>query len=406
MAAADESAAWPLSSAVVDDLAECEAGAGPAATDLVDVLAGVADPRQCRWVVHPVPVVLALSAAAVIAGMRSFTAIAEWASEAPESLRAWLYDRCGVVAPGQAPSKSTIWRVLTDIDADAADAVIGTWLTSRHEHDVAEPEPAEGRTSATALAVDGKTVRGAVGDGGQQTHLLAVATQDGIVTGQVSVAAKTNEIPMLPVLLGKQDITGTVLAADALHTQRDTVAYLHSRGAEFCLCVKENQPNLYAALNALPWHDTPIAHSHTERGHGRIERRTIRVLPPPAELDFPHVAQAMLIERYITHHDGTSPSAIAVLAITSLTAEQANPDTLARYIRSHWSIESLHWLRDTVYREDDSRARTQSGPQTMAGLRNLAIGALRLAGRSDITTATRSASRAMHRPLQLLGLTR
>lgn len=405
MAAADGPVAWPLSSAVVDDLACCEVGAGPDAADLVDVLATVTDPRQQRWVAHPVPVVLALSAAAVIAGMRSFTAIAEWVSETPDSLCRWLYDCCGAVAPGQAPSKSTIWRVLTDIDADAADAAIGAWLASRHDHALAETAPTGSPASPTALAVDGKTVRGAITDGGQQEHLLAVMTHDGIVTGQVGVAAKTNEIPMLPVLLAKQDITGTVLTADALHTQRDTVQYLRSAGADFCLCVKQNQPNLYAALNALPWADTPIAHTTTERGHGRIERRTIRVLPTPADLDFPHVAQVMLIERYVTNRDGTSPSAIAVLAITSLTAEQASPATLASYIRSHWSVESLHWLRDTLYREDDSRARTKSGPQTMAGLRNLAIGALRLAGRNDITTATRWASRAMDRPFQLLGLT-
>ena len=68
-------------------------------------------------------------------------------------------------------------------------------------------------------------------------------------------------------------------------------------------------------------------------------------------------------------------------------------------------MESLHWLRDTVYREDHSRAHTRSGPRVMAGLRNLGIGALHLAGRRDIAEATRWAGRNMHRPFQLLGLT-
>ena len=73
--------------------------------------------------------------------------------------------------------------------------------------------------------------------------------------------------------------------------------------------------------------------------------------------------------------------------------------------RGHWSIESLHWLRDTVYREDASHVRTQSGPRVMAGLRNLAIGALRLIGRTDITDATRWAGRFMHRPFTILNIT-
>ena len=65
----------------------------------------------------------------------------------------------------------------------------------------------------------------------------------------------------------------------------------------------------------------------------------------------------------------------------------------------------VHWLRDTCYREDTSRARTRSGPRILASLRNLAIGALRLAGRHDITEATRWANRYMNRPFTILGLT-
>lgn len=94
-----------------------------------------------------------------------------------------------------------------------------------------------------------------------------------------------------------------------------------------------------------------------------------------------------------------------MLGITSLTTNRADAATLAAAVRGHWGIESLHWLRDTVYREDDSRVRTRSGPRIMAGLPNLAIGALRLAGRADITEATRWANRRADRPFTILGLT-
>jgi predicted transposase YbfD/YdcC len=190
---------------------------------------------------------------------------------------------------------------------------------------------------------------------------------------------------MLPTLLDPLDITGAVITADALHTQRDTAEYLHRRGADFCFCVKENQPKLFAALNALPWNDIPISHTQNDRGHGRIERRTIRVLPAPEDLPFPHLNQVTLVERYVNNLDGTSRSSVAALGITSLSDTHADPARLATPTRNHWEIESLHWLRDTVYREDASHARTQSGPRVMAGLRNLAIGALRLIGRTDIT---------------------
>ena len=112
-----------------------------------------------------------------------------------------------------------------------------------------------------------------------------------------------------------------------------------------------------------------------------------------------------LLERYVTDLAGTPTSAVAVLGITSLTARRADAAALAGAVRGHWGIESLHWLRDTVYREDGSRVRTRSGPRIMAALRNLAIGALRLAGRADITEATRWAGRRAGRPFTILGLT-
>ena len=213
-------------------------------------------------------------------------------------------------------------------------------------------------------------------------------------------------IPMLPTLLDQiDDLAEVVVTADALHTQRATARYLHQRGAEFVFCVKENQPKLFAALNTLPWNDIPVSHTQTDRGHGRITTRTMQVLPAPDDLPFPHVHQVFLLERYVTNVAGTATSAVAVLGITSQTENQADAPSLAEAVRGHWGIESLHWLRDTVYREDNSTVSTRSGPRVMAALRNLAIGALHLAGRTDITEATRWASRRPNRPLTILQLT-
>ena len=427
-----ESCACAIDGVVSDpDVRGRLAAAAVEGPELLGRFAGISDGRGDQGRDHPVAAVLTLCAAAVLAGMRSFTAIAGWIADVPTELLALLYStspRTPARTPG-GPSKTTLWRVLTGVDAAAVDAAIGSWLAEQARHvttaagtspagracdaaDRTDTEPVEQVDGPLlAVAVDGKTVRGAVAADGTQVHLLAAATHgDQLVLGQVEVGAKTNEIPMFAPLIDQLAATGIdparlVITADALHCQRDHATYLHQRGAGFVFTVKHNQPGLFAALDALPWTDTPVAHRQTDRGHGRITTRTIQTLPAPPDLPFPHVDQVWLIERYVTDLAGIPTSAVAALGVTNLHAHRAAPADIARLVRDHWGVESLHWLRDTVYREDHSRAHTRSGPRVMAGLRNLGIGALHLAGRRDIAEATRWAGRNMHRPFQLLGLT-
>jgi predicted transposase YbfD/YdcC len=375
--------------------------------DLLQRFAEVSDGRSEQGRVHPVAVVLALCAAAVVAGMTSFTAIASWATDVPSELLAQLYGRCC-----EPPSKATIWRVVTGADAAAVDAVIGAWLAAQAAaRDAAAREPDSDAPELVAIMVDGKSVRGALDNQGNQVHLLAAATHDdALVLGQVEVGAKSNEIPMFAPLLDSLtdagvDLTRTVITADALHTQRGHAHYLHERGAGFVFTVKQNQPRLFAALDSLPWTQVPIAVRDVDTSHGRITTRTIQVLPAPADLPFPHVNQVWLIERYTKDPAGKPLSAVAALGVTNLNTDRTTPTQLATLVRQHWGIESLHWLRDTVYREDNSTVHTRSGPRVMAALRNLAIGAHRLTGRRDITEATRQASRSMDRPFKILQLT-
>jgi hypothetical protein len=375
--------------------------------DLLLRFGEVSDGRCDQGRVHPVAVVLALCAAAVVAGMASFTAIAGWVTDVPAELLAQLYGRCAA-----APSKATIWRVVTGADAAAVDAVIGAWLAGQAAARQSAARGPHGESpELVAIAVDGKTVRGATDTEGNQVHLLAAATHhNSLVLGQVQVGAKTNEIPMFAPLLDELaatgiDLTSAVITADALHTQRAHAEYLHERGAGFVFTVKQNQPTLFAALDTLAWSAVPLAAREVDTSHGRVTTRTIQVLPAPADLPFPHVNQVWLIERYTTDPAGRPLSAVAALGVTNLPAQPGTPQCLASLVRHHWGIESLHWLRDTLYHEDNSTIRTRSGPRVMAALRNLAIGAIRLTGRRDITEATRSASRDMHRPFKILKLT-
>ena len=143
-----------------------------AAGDLLELFGLVTDGRSGQRRDHPVAAVLALAAAAVVAGMKGYTAITGWVQDVPPPVLADLYLRAGA-SPARPPSKSTIWRVITDADAEAFDAIVGRWLTSRQA--AGEQEGAGGDDAAGLVPVrlDGKTVRGAKDGEGNQRHLLA-----------------------------------------------------------------------------------------------------------------------------------------------------------------------------------------------------------------------------------------
>lgn len=380
---------------LLPDLPDSPATALRKVTDLRDYLATVPDPRHRRGRRHPITTILLIAAAAVLTGARSFTAIGEWAADLPQHLLATLGARLdrrhGLY---QAPTEATLRRVLGLLDGDALDGAIGGWLAAQDE-------------GTPVIAVDGKTLRGTCDDTGQGgVHLLAAMTHDtAIVMAQREVDGKTNEITCFQPLLSTVDMTGVVVTADALHTQRAHARHLvEDLGADYVLTVKENQPTLFAQLDALPWTDIPV-HITENKGHGRVERRTIRVQPAPEDIAFPYTAQVFLVERYVTDTASGKNSAVAVLGVTSLTTIRASATDIASHVRKHWRIENkLHYVRDVTYGEDASRVRTGNGPRVMASFRNLAVSVLRLAGHTNIAAALRATAREVTRPLALLGI--
>ena len=139
-----------------------------------------------------------------------------------------------------------------------------------------------------------------------------------------------------------------------------------------------------------------------DNDRGRHELRTIQVLPAPAGLKLPHIAQVFLTERTVTAKGRTTYQ--AMLYITSLTAEQASPADLPAYVRQHWAVETLHWIRDVTYQEDASRTHTGNAPRVMATLRNVSISLLKIRGTTNIAAALRHNARKNRRILKLLQL--
>jgi hypothetical protein len=214
---------------------------------LIDLLKTVVDPRKPRGVRHPVVTVVAIAVCAALSGARSFTAIGEWA----QGLSRDALKRLGSKR-WKPPSEPTIRRTLQQMDANAADAKIGQWMTQRY--------PLAGR----GVAVDGKALRGAHDAGQRAPHLLsAILHEEGVVIGQIEVEEKTNEIPKLPDLLGPLPLEGAMVTADALHTQTESARYIvEEKKADYLFIVKDNQPTLRQDISDLKLESFPPSPHH------------------------------------------------------------------------------------------------------------------------------------------------
>ena len=335
---------------------------------LRDRLHSLIDPRHRRGIRHSIVQVLILALAAVVAGQRSFVAMGDWIQDlAPDQRAAFGCPRWGDTF--KVPSEPTVRRILQKMDADALDRVLNQWLT------------AEELRVGDGIAVDGKSLRGSAhGPRKRPVHLLSgLIHRTGQVIGQADVDTKTNEIPRLKDLLDPLDIAGTIVTLDALHTQTDTARYLvENKQAHYVMEVKRNQPTLYKTLEALEDAAYTTRVDTVDRGHGRIETRTIRTAPVPASLIWPYAAQVFRIDRHVTDLRGKNPRGETAFGISDLNARETNASDIGQLVRGHWGIETrLHYVRDMTYDEDRSQVRTGNEPRAMAILRNTAIGLLR-----------------------------
>jgi predicted transposase YbfD/YdcC len=261
------------------------------------------------------------------------------------------------------------------------------------------------------VAVDGKERKGAKSGGQKKVHLLAAVTHvPGLVIAQDKVAksGKANEISHFRPLLAPLPLDDAVVTSDAMQANRENALYLRkAKNAHYLWPVLGNQPTLSRTLNALPWEDTPVTAATSEITRGRIETRTIRVLPAPAGTGFAGARQALLIERYTTYKKKGQwhTRCEAVLYITSLSADETTPDDLLAHVRGHWRVEHMHWLRDVIWKEDKSLIRTGNGPQVWSALANLVITLFRIHGVTSFTEETRRIAQDPRRALRMLDLT-
>jgi predicted transposase YbfD/YdcC len=331
-----------------------------------------------------------------MAGDGELDAAAEWAATAPEELLVRPGAPLGTNGKARCPDATTLGRALAGADQGQYDDALCAWSAARAR----ALRPGMRRH----LRIDGKAVRGAA-RGGRAPMLLPGIWDDGTTAAQLPVdVRKTNEIPVFRDLLKKvPDLAGAVITADQMHTQCKHARVIEAAGAFFLFTIGENQPLLFDAADALPWESVAGEAWTVDRGHGRIDVRTIKTLPPTGRISelFPHVEQVFLVERYSYRTDGELLGAVAVLA--SLPADQAGPADLLAYLRGHWAIEMHHYVRDVVFGED--AGRIGRAHRAMAATRNTVAGILHLHRVPNIAAQLRACHRDPHQlPLQLLGL--
>jgi predicted transposase YbfD/YdcC len=367
---------------------------------LVERLQTIADPRrQCENLKHPLVDVIMLGFCGVLAGCEDFVEIAEWAKEHAEVLGTFLE------LPHGIPSHDTFTRVFALLQPTTLQEVLLPWLVARRglpgEWIHLEGKPLR-RTRCKSQKL-------------KAVHVVSAwAGQTGLTLGQVVVDTKSNEITALPQLLDLLDLQAKIVTIAAMGCQTELAAAIVEGGGDYVLAVKGNQPTLHTALQEAFAHaPAPKLRSsrHTttfDKGHGRSEQRTVKVLP----------AREYLSEAQRVLWAGV----VSLVMVTCGVWEQATgrQSTEVRYflsslppvarrlgaaIRGHWSIENgLHWVLDVVFREDARRVYDRTTAENVAFMPRLALSLLRGdTGKSSLKVKRKRAGWSIAYLMQLLG---
>ena len=376
---------------IIATLAGAEEEARPAPA-LSEVFAGVPDPRRRQGRRYPLPFLLGALVLALLCNCDTLEAVGQWCAEHRALLAAHF--------PAQrfhTPTGALYRRLLPRLSVAHLEAALAVWVRGSLAAEADE-----------AVALDGKAVRGAGTAEQAAPHLLSASTHaSGETLVQVRVAEKTTEVPVAREMLPALPLAGRVVTADALHTCAETAQAILAQDAAYLLVVKGNQPTLYAECAA--YFSDPSARvgrtTTVDRRRGRTETRTLYVTTQlNAHLTrysrVPRIGQVACLLTTVEDRRGTQREVRFLL--TSLTPPQADPARLLTLARSHWSIESRHFVRDVTFGEDRSPLRSGDAPQILAAVRNLAHTLIRRTGTTAIAAARRAFCYHPARALALL----
>jgi len=343
------------------------------------------DPRQPGKVSYPLDEILLLCLLAVLAGAECFTEIALFGVKKLEFLRRFRPFRDGT------PAHDHLGDILAALDAEQFQRGFVSWVT-------ALTGVAEG-----VIAIDGKTVRrsGNKRAGKAAIHMVsAFAARQRLVLGQVKVAEKSNEITAIPKLLDMLAIEGAIVTIGAMGCRREIVTKIIDQKADYLLALKGNQGSLRedvevfaAEQKARGFADTTISQDTTIDGdHGRIETRATTVIHDIGWLQarhaWPGLNGVVMVESSREVDGKTAQETRFYITSLVMLAHLLGP-----VVRSHWSVEnSLHWVMDMVFRDDECRVRAEHAPANFAAIKHMAQNLLRHApGKSSLRSRRKAA---------------
>jgi predicted transposase YbfD/YdcC len=328
------------------------------------------DHRQAGKVVYPLNEILLLCLLAVLAGAETFTDIARFGEKKLALLRRFRPFIHGT------PAHDHLGDIFATLDAGAFRRCFVAWVSALI------------KTPADVIAIDGKTSRrsGSRKNAKEPIHMVsAFAARQRLVLGQVAVAEKSNEIVAIPALLDMMAIEGAVVTIDAMGCQRAIAQKIKDKKADYIIALKGNQGTLQedvklfaAEQKARDFQDTTVTRHETLDGeHGRIEMRKYTAIHDVGWLQqrhgWPGLAGVLMVESTRELPGKTERETRFYITSLTLPAEAVGP-----MIRDHWAIEnSLHWIMDMVFRDDQCRVRTDNAPANFVTLKHMASNLIR-----------------------------
>jgi len=339
--------------------------------------AALPDPRREHGRVHELDEIVFMAICAVLCGANSWQQIADYAEAKHDWLKTFLTLREGI------PSHDTFRRVFCLLDPQAFQKCFSEWMTALMPRQGVTTIPLD-RPSLKPIAIDGKTPRGSARRtvGQSPLHLVSAwAVENHLTLGQVATDAKSTEITAIPQLLKLLDLEGAVVTIDAMGCQKDIAADIVQKKGEYVLAVKENQPHLYEdiqqAFEEVLEHGEPgvaFTECQTEEiQSGRQETRTCCVITQPRGIRDQNLwanltAICMVISERVVN--GVSSSEIRYY----IGSFVGRAEDYLRFVRGHWGIEnSLHWVLDVCFHEDDQRHWAGNSAENLAWLRKMAL---------------------------------
>jgi predicted transposase YbfD/YdcC len=344
------------------------------AASIVGHFVDLEDPRVERTKRHLLLDIVVIAICAVICGADSWVAVALFG----KAKLAWL--KRFLELPNGIPSHDTFGRVFARLKPEQFEKCFLRWIAAVSDI-----------TAGQVVAIDGKTVRRShdTGIGRGAIHMVSAwATANELVLGQVKVDDKSNEITAIPALLQVLEISDCIVTIDAMGCQTEIAKTIVDQGAEYVLALKENQPHmhedvklLFDDLESSRYRAYSYERDYTvDKNHGRREKRTCWVISDPEVLRFLRGASEWAKLRSVVKVQarrsvGDQETVEDRYYISSLAG---SAERLLGATRTHWAIEnSLHWVLDIAFREDECRVRKDHGPQNLAILRHIAINLLK-----------------------------